>query len=240
MAFWDRRRGIAVSDPVEGRFLVIKTEDGGLTWAETDAAGMPPALEGEGGFAASGTCVAVGGRSDAWFGTGGTSGARVFRSRNGGRTWAVAPTPLASGKAAGVFSLNFWNVRSGATVGGDYTKEQEAEGNSALTYDGGRTWQVVDGPVRPGGYRSCVAYVPGTRGRMLLAVGPAGSDYSTNGGAAWKRLGAEGFHAVSVSPQGDAAWAVGENGSVARLDRPSRPSALPLRSPARAIHAGRQ
>ncbi len=61
MAFWDASRGIAMSDPVDGRFLVVKTEDGGRTWKEVDPAGMPPALEGEGGFAASGTCVAVGG-----------------------------------------------------------------------------------------------------------------------------------------------------------------------------------
>src|SRR4051812_11438636 len=71
MAFWHERRGLAVSDPVEGRFLVLRTEDGGRTWEEIDTNGMPPALEGEGGFAASGTCVAVAGKSDAWFGTGG-------------------------------------------------------------------------------------------------------------------------------------------------------------------------
>ncbi|MBV9928279.1 MAG: oxidoreductase [Acidobacteria bacterium] len=222
MAFWDRSHGLAVSDPVDGRFLVIRTEDGGRTWNEIDAAGMPQALAGEGGFAASGTCVAVGGKSDAWFGTGGESGGRVFRSKDGGRTWSASYMPLASGKAAGVFSLSFWNARTGAAVGGDYTKEREAEGNAALTYDGGRTWQKIDAASRPRGYRSCVAYVPGTRGRTLLATGPSGSDYSTDGGAAWKPLGAEGFHALSVTPAGDAAWAVGENGRVGRLDAPSR------------------
>src|ERR671920_279106 len=84
MSFWTRARGIAISDPVEGRFLVITTEDGGRTWRESGASGMPAALVGEGAFAASGTCVTTGGASDAWFGTGGPAGARVFRSRDGG------------------------------------------------------------------------------------------------------------------------------------------------------------
>jgi photosystem II stability/assembly factor-like uncharacterized protein len=118
--------------------------------------------------------------------------------------------------------LSFWNARNGVAVGGDYTKEQEAEGNAALTYDGGRTWRAVDASARPRGYRSCVAYVPGTRGRTLLAVGPSGSEYSTNGGAAWKPLGSEGFHALSVAPAGGAAWAVGENGRIARFEQPGR------------------
>jgi photosystem II stability/assembly factor-like uncharacterized protein len=227
MDFWDERHGIAVSDPVEGRFLVVRTEDGGRTWKETEAAGMPPALEGEGGFAASGTCVAVGGNSEAWFGTGGTSGARVFRSTDWGRTWTVAPAPLAKGKAAGVFSLDFYGG-AGVALGGDYTKEQEAEGNAAVTFDAGRTWQALGANTRPGGYRSCVAYVPGTVGRKLIAVGPSGSDYSTDGGRTWRPLGAEGFHAVSVEQNGEAAWAVGENGRVARLASPSK---LGLRRP---------
>lgn len=223
MAFWDGRRGIAVSDPVDGRFLVVRTEDGGRTWKEIDASGMPEALAGEGGFAASGTCVAVGGTSDAWFGTGGPAGPRVFRSADGGRTWTAAPAPLAGGKAAGVFSLAFWDGgRRGAAIGGDYTKEQEAEGNAALTGDGGRTWQPVGDANRPRGYRSCVARVPGSSGPTLLAVGPSGSDYSADGGRTWRTLGAEGFHAVGVTPRGDAAWAVGEDGRVARLDNLTR------------------
>ena len=222
MSFWDKSRGLAMSDPVDGRFLVVRTEDGGQTWKESEATGMPGALQGEGGFAASGTCVAAGGKSDAWFGTGGPSGPRVFRSIDGGQTWAASPAPLASGKEAGVFSLSFWDGLRGAAVGGDYTKEKGAEGNAALTLDGGRTWQAVGTAGRPRGYRSGVAHVPGANGMKVIAVGPSGSDYSTDGGRTWQRLGDEGFHAVSVAPRGDAAWAVGENGRVARLDSPSK------------------
>ncbi len=221
MAFWNRARGIAVSDPVEGRFLVVTTEDGGRTWKETDASDGLAALAGEGAFAASGTCVAVEGASDAWFGTGGPEGARVFRSTAGGHTWEVTTTPLATGKAAGVFSLSFRNAREGAAVGGDYTLEKEPKGNAALTNDNGRTWRAV-GERGLAGYRSCVARIPGTRGPLLIAVGPSGSDYSKDGGRTWTAIGAEGFHSVSVSRGGEVAWAVGEQGRVARLDSPAR------------------
>jgi photosystem II stability/assembly factor-like uncharacterized protein len=213
MAFWDERRGLAVSDPVSGRFVVITTVDGGETWRESPAAGVPAALAGEGAFAAGGTCVAAEGRGNAWFGTGGPAGARVFSSADGGRTWAVAATPLTSGKSAGVFSLAFLDGRRGVAVGGDYTKEAEAGANAAYTTDGGRTWRLAEKP--PRGYRSGVALVgEGGGGALFVAVGPSGSDYSADGGRTWGPLGGEGFHAVSFA--GGAGWAVGEGGRVAK------------------------
>lgn len=214
MAFWDRDHGLAMSDPVEGRFLVITTADGGRTWRESPPEGMPAALEGEGGFAASGTCVTVAAGGRAWFGTGGPGGARVFRSADGGRTWQVAPAPLARGRAAGVFSLVFLDGRRGVAVGGDYQKESEAGGNVAFTRDGGKSWEVPKGR-RPGGYRSGVAVLRRKAGPLLVAVGPTGTDYSADGGRNWSSLGDEGYHAVGTAPRAEAGWAVGEGGRVA-------------------------
>ena len=218
MAFWDRDHGIAMSDPVNGRFLAITTSDGGATWRETPAAGMPPALEGEGGFAASGTCIAVYGTKNVWFGTGGTSGARVFRSTDRGRTWKVATTTILSGKSAGIFSVAFRDARNGVVVGGDYTKERESKQNAATTRDGGKTWTTINS-AQPGGYRSCVAYVrDGTRrAPVLIAVGPSGSDYSTDQGASWNSFSAEGFHTASFAGNASGAgWAAGEQGRLAK------------------------
>lgn len=215
MAFWDRDHGIAMSDPVSGRFLIITTSDGGRTWKPTPSEGMPKALEGEGGFAASGTCITVQDRSNVWFGTGGPNGARVFRSADRGRTWKVATAPLASGRAAGVFSLTFWNARHGVAVGGDYAKERDSMGNVATSNDGGRTWKAI-GVSRPAGYRSGVAQVPGESVPTLIAVGPSGTDYSLDGGRTWRPISGEGFHAVSFAGTREAGWAVGENGAIAR------------------------
>jgi photosystem II stability/assembly factor-like uncharacterized protein len=220
MAFWDRDHGIAVSDPVDGRFLIIQTSDGGRTWKETPRDGMPPALEGEGAFAASGTCIAVEGRTNVWFATGGPNGARVFRSTDRGRTWAAAVTPIVSGKSAGVFSITFWDAAHGVVVGGDYTKEAEAGSNVAVTTDGGQTWSAIKGP-GPSGYRSCVVFVPGTGVRgtpALFAVGPTGSEYSTDGGQSWTSVGAGGYHSADFAGPKNAGWAVGERGVIAKYN----------------------
>jgi photosystem II stability/assembly factor-like uncharacterized protein len=218
MAFWDRDHGIAMSDPVDGRFLIITTSDGGATWREMPRDGMPPALQGEGGFAASGACITVEGKRNVWFGTGGTSGARVFRSTDAGRTWAAATTPIAHGKSAGVFSVAFRDARRGVAVGGDYTKEAESLNNAATTSDGGRTWTIIK-DARPNGYRSCVGYVrgAGSASVFLVAVGPSGSDYSTDEGASWRSFGAEGFHTASFTRAGGAGWAAGEQGRIAKF-----------------------
>ena len=77
--FPDGMHGLAMSDPVDGKFRVIATDDAGDTWKKVDPAGMPKAKDGEFGFAASGTCVVTAGIKDAWIVSGGTA-ARVFHS----------------------------------------------------------------------------------------------------------------------------------------------------------------
>jgi photosystem II stability/assembly factor-like uncharacterized protein len=210
MAFWDAKRGIAISDPVDGHLLIIKTTDGGATWTEVPAANIPPALPNEAAFAASGTCITVQGRSNAWIATGGGA-ARVFRSTDGGNTWQVAATPIISGgQATGNFSIAFNDARNGVIVGGDYTKESEARDNAAVTSDGGRTWTLTKS--LPSGFRSGVVYLG--KGKTILAVGPKGTDYTLDSGASWTSLGAGGYHAVGFA--GATAWAVGEGGRVGK------------------------
>jgi photosystem II stability/assembly factor-like uncharacterized protein len=218
MAFWDKDHGIAVSDPVDGRFLIIKTRDGGATWQQMPAEAMPPALAGEGAFAASGTCITVQGKSNVWFGTGGGAQARVFRSTNGGQTWTASPTPLISGRPpTGIFSIAFKDGKNGVVVGGDYEKETDATGNVAVTKDGGQTWELIT-KSSPAGYRSCVLYVPGTVAPTLIAVGPQGADYSLDNGRSWTSLGPVGFHSASFAGATGAGWAVGEKGLIAKYD----------------------
>ncbi|MFB1480352.1 WD40/YVTN/BNR-like repeat-containing protein [Corallococcus sp. RDP092CA] len=216
MAFWDERHGVAFSDPVDGHFVVITTEDGGATWKPVPEGALPAALAGEAGFAASGTSIAVHGTSHVWFGLGG-SVARVLHSADRGKTWSVAPTPLATGEGAGVFSLYFWSPMAGIAVGGDYKQPEVKTGTAALTLDGaGRRWTVPEKGL--GGYRSCVAPLTREKKPWLIAVGPTGSDVSKDSGRTWEPLDRAGFHAVSTPPRTrDTAWAVGEEGRIAKL-----------------------
>jgi photosystem II stability/assembly factor-like uncharacterized protein len=217
IAFWDAKTGLSMGDPVDGRFTITRTVDGGRTWAPVPPANLPEALPGEGAFAASGTCLVAHGSRHAWFGTGGGARARVFRSTDQGLTWAVADTPIMAGNASsGVFSLAFSDAEHGIAVGGDYRLERESGDNLALTSDGGKTWAFA-GTTRLRSFRSAVAYVPGSKGRRLIAVGPSGTDASEDGGRTWTALGDDGFHALSISPTSGAVWAVGEQGRLGRL-----------------------
>jgi photosystem II stability/assembly factor-like uncharacterized protein len=215
MAFWDPNRGIAFSDSVDGQLVIVQTMDGGTTWTRVATAGLPPALDNEGAFAASGTNVAVLGRDHVWIGTGAAAVARVLRSSDGGRTWSAAATPLAAGPSSGIFSIAFRDTEHGIVVGGDYRKESEAVDNAAITSDGGRTWTAVKGL---SGFRSVVTYLPGTSPLTIIAVGPQGADLSTDDGTSWTPLvGATGLHTFSVARRGHTGWGAGENGRIMRF-----------------------
>ena len=212
--FWDERNAIAFSDPFDGSFLIISTHDGGKTWERVPPSELPPPLPGEAGFAGSGTCLIVQGSRNVWIGTGGGSAARVLRSTDRGRTWHVASTPLIAGNASsGIFSLAFRDALHGVAVGGDYQRPEQAEGNAAVTDNGGKTWRLVES-APPAGYRSCVAYVPNAATPALVAVGVSGSDISIDDGRTWRKLGSIGYHSVSFAADGSG-WAVGAEGRVA-------------------------
>src|ERR1700722_2772651 len=64
LAFWDDKHGIALSDPVQGAFPLIVTDDSGANWKRLAASSLPRALPNEGAFAASGTCLVTRGDQD--------------------------------------------------------------------------------------------------------------------------------------------------------------------------------
>ncbi len=214
MAFFDSRYGLTMSDPVNGKFRILATRDGGRHWRIQSPAGMPAARAGEFGFAAGGGCLTTRGAHDAWFGTGGAA-ARVFHSTNRGRTWTVSATPIAAGDSAGIFAVAFRDRLQGIAIGGDFAAPNAARQAVALTADGGRTWTLVGKAAAPNGYRSGLTFVPGTRG-TALAVGLSGSDITRDGGFHWQHFGSGQFDGVDCAA-GNACWASGDKGRVARL-----------------------
>lgn len=99
MAFYpDGRRGLALSDPVDGKFRILATRDSGRSWTVLPDDGMPEAPT-EFGFAASGDCLVTAGHT-AYFGSGGGA-ARVFRSDDFGLTWTASDSTIPAGEAAG-------------------------------------------------------------------------------------------------------------------------------------------
>ncbi len=208
-AFWDATHGIAMSDPVNGKYLLLETDDG-ENWKILDNAKMPNAKEGEAAFAASGTCLITNGKTDVFLVSGGNE-ARVFRSNNRGLNWFVANTLMPKGTAgSGIFSIAMRDKQNGVIVGGNYEKPNEITNNLAFTNDGGKIWNSAKGL---NGYRSGVAFVGK---ETIIAVGASGSNLSTDGGKTWKNLDKENYNAVQAKGK-NAIWAVGANGLVAKF-----------------------
>src|SRR5262245_53270980 len=213
MSFWDADHGIVIGDSVDGQLYILMTSNGGREWSRVPTATLPPALQGEGAFAASGTNIAVYGKNTAWIGLGAAARARVLRTTDLGRTWEAFETPLKSGQSSGIFSIAFRDQKHGVIVGGDYQKEKEATDNLAITSDGGQTWKLVAGLT---GFRSVVAYLPGTKN--LVAIGPSGAEYSVNDGQIWKPMTGPGFDTFSFARREKVGWAAGARGAIGRLN----------------------
>ncbi|MFD7714916.1 oxidoreductase [Streptomyces sp. NPDC059814] len=217
LTFFDSRHGLAMSDPVDGRFRILSTADGGRSWNVLPGTGMPPAQEGEAGFAASGQCLVSSGPKDVWLATGGAATARVLHSGDRGLTWRASESTLPAGDPArGVFGLAFRDRTHGIAVGGDYRPDQESPHASAVTDNGGRGWRRS--ATAPAAYRSGVAWLPHSRS-AALAVGPAGTDLTTDGGRTWRTVGTGSYDTVDCTADGGC-WAAGEQGRAARLNTP--------------------
>lgn len=172
---------------------------------------MPAAIEGEGAFAASNTCLAIQGTKNAWFVTGGAV-ARVFRSTDGGQSWQVSDAPIIHGEAsAGIFSVAFRDAQHGVIAGGDYQHPEKGGANLATTDDGGKTWKLA--PVARQAYFSGITYV--NRGGMV-AVGSSASAFSQDGLQSWEFSLPEGFNTLAVAPGTAIIYAAGAKGSIAR------------------------
>ncbi|MFR9676557.1 WD40/YVTN/BNR-like repeat-containing protein [Streptomyces sp. TR06-5] len=214
MTFFDRRHGLAVSDPVDGRFRILSTDDGGRSWEVLPNDGMPPAQENEYNFAASGQCLVSNGPQDVWMASGGAATARIYHSADRGRTWTARDAAVPAGAPArGVFGLAFRDRSHGLAVGGDYRFGESSPEASAVTRDGGTSWSVSARPVPA--YRSGVAWLPHAR-YAALAVGPTGTDLTLDGGRSWRTVDTGSFDTVDCTAD-FACWASGEDGRIARL-----------------------
>jgi photosystem II stability/assembly factor-like uncharacterized protein len=216
---------IALSDPVDGKFLVASTDDG-EHWSELPRDKMPAALPKEGAFAASGTAIALC-DNGIYFGTGGPK-ARIFHSHDNGQSWTVTETPIVSGNASsGIFSVACDGPDTMLAVGGDYNLPASADRVAIYSSDAGATWQLA--AQQPGGYRSAVgSFSYGD----FAAVGTNGTDVSHDRGIHWQHTDYLSLNAISFDATHG--WGVGPKGTIARfkthweyqiqnLDNPHRP-----------------
>ena len=215
MAFWDRDRGLAYGDEVDGVPFILRTVDGGGQWDRVPADQLPAALEGEGGFAASGSCLITGGGGYAWIATGAGSHPRVLMTEDWGVSWRAADVPVVGGEASGLTTIQMGSggvgIALGGTVGGDTLRTE----NVAVTSDGGGSWSPGGHPAMLGPvYGSALVEVDGGWG--VVAVGPQGMDWSEDLGRSWRSADTLTYWAVAfASPS--VGWAVGPQGRIVRI-----------------------
>lgn len=208
MAFYPGgQKGLAVSDPVDGKLRILWTSDRGETWTVLPSAGMPASAD-EFGFAASGDCLVTAGKA-AFLITGGAQ-SRVLRSDDRGLNWTAVASGIPAGEFAGGFAGAFASPRRGIAVGGDFADPTDTTDNTAHTRDG-RTWTGGTDLTHIG---EDVTYVRGWK----LAVttgdyrGSVGSSLTTDGGVNWTRVSDLGYHVIDCVAK--VCWAAGSKGRV--------------------------
>lgn len=213
--FWDETHGIAFSDSFDGHFRIIATSDG-ETWTALDPAVLPPASDGEGAFAASGTCLITHGDSTAWIGTGASpGGARVLRTMDRGRTWSVAQTPIVRGPSAGIASLAARSDLELIALGGDISMPDSMTDNVAISSDGGATWTLATSTPFPGAVYGA-AWVRNAPSAALVAVGPGGVALTNDGARTWTLLDTLNHWSVGFASPARG-WAIGPNGRITAI-----------------------
>ncbi len=121
--------GWVFGDPVNGRFKLLQTVDGGMHWNEISG---PIAIDGEAAFAASGSSILY---HDSILSivTGGTV-SRIHLSLDKGQSWAAKWLDLPQGlPSQGAFAHDWYNNRY-IIVGGDYLYDTASLGN-VIAYD---------------------------------------------------------------------------------------------------------
>jgi photosystem II stability/assembly factor-like uncharacterized protein len=241
------RTGVLYGDPVRDEFVEFYTNDFGESWSRSpERAG---ARQGERLFAASNSALLYGPGFWTLIVTGGPSGSRSRTKQYNFQHDPYVPyrfvggdIPLAISETAGAFSVAMSLVGEAplagkekwiggvyglpvtlVAVGGDFQNPERSKGTAAFTADGGQHWTASTKP--PHGYRSSVVY--DDQAKVWIAVGPNGTDVSTDDGRNWRALLPN--NAIPEPADADRDWnaislpfVVGPHGRIGKL----RPGAL--------------
>ena len=212
MEFWNVNAGIVIGDPINGKFFITRTFDGGNTWQDVPEINRPVADSGEACFAASGTNVRALDNDEAVFISGGSRSNVFIRD-------SKINLPITQGQeTTGANSIAVWDryrKKGGerlVVVGGDFNNIASDSLNCFYSNNRGKTWKAPKTP--PHGYRSCVEYLDK---KVLLACGLTGVDFSTDNANTWKLISTESFHVCRIAKFGTTIFLAGSNGKIGRL-----------------------
>ncbi|MEZ4720996.1 MAG: hypothetical protein R2813_03860 [Flavobacteriales bacterium] len=203
--------GMAYGDPIDNRLKLLRSVNQGVSWHWVEDDIIPKTLDGEAGFAASGTGIRLG-NSSIWIATGGGTEPRILRM-SAYTGWQAISIPMVSNSTSGIFSIAFADDERGIAVGGSYVDSTMNQQNAAYTEDGGLTWNTPES--NPAGYRSCVAV---EQNGIAITTGRTGTDVSYDCGKSWTNISSEGYFSCAIL--GDRVIGVGRNGKIGHMKLP--------------------
>lgn len=212
MDFATTMEGIVVGDPVNGKFFMATTNDGGNSWKELQPNSAPVPDSGEAFFAASGTNIRLFNNGKFFLVSGGK------RSRLITATKAVDLPIIQGEETTGANSVAVYDngklKGSGniIVVGGDFKADSSDTKNCFYSTDGGKDWKAPKNP--PHGYRSCVEFI--TK-KDVVTCGLTGVDLSEDGGKNWRLVSKESFNVCRFARFGTTVYLAGNNGKVGKL-----------------------
>jgi photosystem II stability/assembly factor-like uncharacterized protein len=205
MFFKNKKKGIVVGDPIDGKFFLAQTVDGGESWSSWQQDQSSLSDSGESLFAASGTNITIR-KGKVYYVSGGLT-SHIITGTN------KISLPMNQGKSsAGANSIDRSADGRMIVAGGDFSADSVSVGNCVITDDEGKTFFFPkQGPY---GYKSCIVYLGKNR---WIACGTSGVDISIDHGITWKNISKESFHVVQKAKAGNKILLAGKNGRIAEI-----------------------
>jgi len=204
-------RGIAYGDAIDSSAFMLISDYKLENWKRIT--NTPKAIKGEGGFASSGSNIAVDTAGNIWIGTGAGGAANVLLSQNNGKDWVKRNTPMVKGEAAGITSIRQLENKIFIT-GGDLANNNYTE-NLFVADNAGKSWRKLPKPSTPGAFYGN-AITEYNNQFVYLICGPSGADLLVEDSKKWVNIsGSNLWTAEFIRP--NQALIAGRNGLMIRL-----------------------
>jgi photosystem II stability/assembly factor-like uncharacterized protein len=214
MGFKNSLIGYAIGDPINKKFIFLKTEDAGNTWKDIGGSISNTAAEDEALFAASNSTLVVQNTFIA-FATGGSQ-SRIIYSYNDGKSWSAISSKLIQGAdMQGAFSMDMHHNLI-VVAGGDYDHKDSLCQNLVL-FDVQKQFKNIPLTRTLHKMISCIKFHP-CHENILLAACLPGIYLTQNLCNDWKLINNQSYNTLRWSPTGKLAYAAGADGKVLKLE----------------------
>ncbi len=204
MDFENNKNGVVIGDPINNKFFIACTFNGGNSWQQNKK--VPGGDSAEACFASSGTNIKL--LKQTHYVISGGLRSRLFINCKS------VDLPILQGKeTTGANSIAIKNTNTFIVVGGDFNAPDSIQKNCVITFNKGKTWAEPD--IAPHGYRSCVEYI---NHKIWITCGLNGVDYSNDDGKIWKWISKESFHVCKKTKNGDAVFFAGSGGRIGKIN----------------------